>query len=77
MWSQAIIVATDRKWKITQVDDDYIELESLTQEDWDGEPLDKLMDRETWAKDFIGKGRGFCLDRNDTVYDKFWGDAAE
>ena len=76
VWSQALITTTDRQWKITETENGYIALESLTQEDWKGDPLTNLMDSQTWQNDFVRRGRGFCLDRNDTVYDEFWGDAA-
>lgn len=75
-WREASTSAANKDWKITEVEEDSISIESTTDQDSLGNNLKDSMDWDTWET-FVTKRRLYCHDKKDTIHDTYWGEHAE
>lgn len=77
VWREAAgLSATNKDWKVTELDEDVVSFESVDREDDFGEAYELNLGIEEWPY-YCKKFRMFCYDRNDTIHDTYWGDAAD
>lgn len=76
VWRECGFGKTNKDWKVSELDEDLVTFLSVDREDDFGDAYELNLDLAEWSK-YAKRLRMFCLDRNDSVEDSYWGDAAE
>ena len=76
LWREAGLSGPDHDMKVIECDEDHIMTRSTTDKDGFGDYLELSLTWPAW-EEMVKARRLYCKDRNESIEDKFWGDASE